>query len=256
MTSANDVLDVARGFLGTGAAPNAVTRAYKPNPAYAGNWCAVFVHVCADLAGDASLISASAWVDDHRGDGAWLGRTPSPRAGDLVFFDWNNNGYGDHIGIVESVTAGTIQTIEGNTSDRVARRVYPLADYRILGYTRPAYSAAQGGSAGRPAPSTTPQEEDDMTTRPDQFWRCSLGAIENSLFLAVWFTPSGPVGLELDGRTDQGREQANALARQHATAQGNFNAVPLLQSVYDSVKATLQLLQSPTYPPLVGKFGK
>src|SRR3954454_2497745 len=51
-----------------------------------------------------------------------------PKPGDLIVWD-------EHIGIVESVrTDGTIQTIEGNSSDRVSRRVHHKGD--AIGYVR------------------------------------------------------------------------------------------------------------------------
>ena len=57
-----------------------------------------------------------------------------PPSGDLVFFDWKNDGSIDHVGIVESVVDGTIYTIEGNSGDKVARRSYPIGYGQIVGY--------------------------------------------------------------------------------------------------------------------------
>ena len=37
------------------------------------------------------------------------------KRGDIVLFDFNNNGTSDHIGIVTRVTSSRIYTIEGNT---------------------------------------------------------------------------------------------------------------------------------------------
>ena len=37
----------------------------------------------------------------------------TPVAGDIIFFDWGDNGTIDHVGIVESVSGGTVNTIEG-----------------------------------------------------------------------------------------------------------------------------------------------
>ena len=41
-----------------------------------------------------------------------------------------------HVGIVESVVGGTLHTIEGNTTNMVARRDYDLSDPRITGWLR------------------------------------------------------------------------------------------------------------------------
>ena len=53
-----------------------------------------------------------------------------------------NDGYSDHIGIVESVGGGKIVTIEGNYSDAVKRRVLSVGDGNIRGYARPRYGKA------------------------------------------------------------------------------------------------------------------
>jgi surface antigen len=38
----------------------------------------------------------------------------TPVEGNIIFFDWGDNGTIDHVGIVESVSGGTVNTIEGN----------------------------------------------------------------------------------------------------------------------------------------------
>ncbi len=69
-----------------------------------------------------------------------------PKAGDVVFFDWQKDGISDHVGIVEKVNSdGTVTTIEGNTSasnnsngGQVQRRVRPMGV--IQGFGRPNWS--------------------------------------------------------------------------------------------------------------------
>ena len=63
----------------------------------------------------------------------------TPVAGDIIFFDWGNNGTIDHVGIIESVSGGTVNTIEGNSGDKVARRSYSIGSSNIYGYGVPAY---------------------------------------------------------------------------------------------------------------------
>jgi cell wall-associated NlpC family hydrolase len=65
------------------------------------------------------------------------GYTPAP--GDLIFFDWEGDGVSDHVGIVERADGTTVYTIEGNTSDSVARRSYALDSVKITGYGVPIY---------------------------------------------------------------------------------------------------------------------
>ncbi len=43
------------------------------------------------------------------------------------------------MGIVESVTNGVVNTIEGNSGDKVARRSYNMGSDSIYGYGVPAY---------------------------------------------------------------------------------------------------------------------
>lgn len=78
----------------------------------------------------------------------WTGSAPRgqfqdgsyvPAAGDIIFFDWGSDGGVDHVGIVESVSGGTVNTIEGNSGDKVARRSYSIGDSRIYGYGVPQY---------------------------------------------------------------------------------------------------------------------
>ena len=80
--------------------------------------------------------------------------TSSPKPGDQIFFGTSLDDV-SHTGIVEKVTASKVHTIEGNTSNQVARRSYALTNSRILGYGRPAYDAV-AESAPTPVVAPTP----------------------------------------------------------------------------------------------------
>ena len=68
-----------------------------------------------------------AWAARRQGHPRGSG-TPQP--GDLIVWD-------EHIGIVESVGAdGSVNTIEGNSSDRVSRRTYGADGGGAIGYVR------------------------------------------------------------------------------------------------------------------------
>ena len=73
--------------------------------------------------------------------------TSGPQPGDQIFFGTSLSD-SSHTGIVEKADGSKVYTIEGNTSDQVARRSYALNNSRILGYGRPAYDAVS------PAPAT------------------------------------------------------------------------------------------------------
>ena len=78
--------------------------------------------------------------------------TSGPKPGDQIFFGTSIDN-SSHTGIVEKVDGSKVYTIEGNTSDMVARRSYALNNSRILGYGRPAYDAE--GTTVTPAVPTT-----------------------------------------------------------------------------------------------------
>lgn len=61
-----------------------------------------------------------------------------PHPGDQIFF----NDFA-HTGIVEKVVGSVVHTIEGNTSNQVARRTYTLGSKSIDGYGRPRFDAEQ-----------------------------------------------------------------------------------------------------------------
>ena len=60
----------------------------------------------------------------------------TPVRGDLIIFKSDG---ASHVGIVLSSDATTVYTIEGNTSNMVAKRSYPLNHSTITGYCHPNY---------------------------------------------------------------------------------------------------------------------
>ena len=102
-----------------------------------GPWCAYFVSWAARQAGVPIGDSRPGLRPRRRrvglGPSAPARRCPAgtaPQPGDLIVWD-------EHIGIVESVGAdGSINTIEGNSSDSVARRTYGTDGGGAVGYVR------------------------------------------------------------------------------------------------------------------------
>ena len=106
------------------------------------DWCAIFVSWCEDQCGyindgkapSFALVSdGSNWFMDR---GQWLGPDATPEAGDLIFFDWEQDDSRDHVGIVTGVADGMVFTVEGNSSDRCRQKRYPLDDPLIYGYAQ------------------------------------------------------------------------------------------------------------------------
>ena len=107
-------------------------------------WCAAFISVIAmeleitDLIG--TEISVGFFRDNHfKPKGIWLGKTKTPQHGDIITWDWDGNGWPDHIGFVDYVKNGRVYTIEGNANEAVQALNYDLNDTRIYGYARPKY---------------------------------------------------------------------------------------------------------------------
>lgn len=108
-------------------------------------WCACFVSWCADQCGyiDSGLIPKfSGCVDGanwFKSNNRWHDRNYEPKAGDIIFFDWEGDGTTDHVGIVEKCENGTVYTVEGNSSDACRQRQYTVGSSNIYGYGIPAY---------------------------------------------------------------------------------------------------------------------
>ena len=108
-------------------------------------WCACFVSWCADQCGyiDSGLIPKFAGCIDganwFKSNNRWNDRNYEPKAGDIIFFDWEGDGTTDHVGIVEICENGTVYTVEGNSGDACRQRQYTVGSRNIYGYGIPAY---------------------------------------------------------------------------------------------------------------------
>lgn len=104
-------------------------------------WCAVFVSWVANQAGyiEKGIIpkfsvceTGANWFKEK---GKWMNNTYIPNPGDIIFFDWENDGKINHVGIVEKVDSNRIYTIEGNsTNDMCKNNKYKVKDKVISGY--------------------------------------------------------------------------------------------------------------------------
>ena len=79
-----------------------------------------------------------------------------PSTGDVILYDWDDNGVGDctgwsdHVGIVVSVSGSTIKVIEGNKNDSVGYRNIAVNSRYIRGFITPKFS----GGTSTAIPST------------------------------------------------------------------------------------------------------
>jgi len=131
-----------------------LARGYKVK--YTDEWCATFVSAVSIKLGYTSIIptecSCQKMIELFKKKGAWIeneNRTPKP--GEIIFYDWQDNGKGDnkgnadHVGIVEKVSGGQITVIEGNYSSAVKRRILAVNGKYIRGYAVPAYDKENAG---------------------------------------------------------------------------------------------------------------
>ena len=129
----SDLIDVAKGELGYKASES--NTKYGKWYGTQGPWCAMFVSWCANQAGvKTSVVPKFAYVPTgmtwFKNKGRYKGRgSYTPKRNDIVFF-----GGGNHVGIVEKVSGQTLHTIEGNTTNSVARRQYALSNSYVTGF--------------------------------------------------------------------------------------------------------------------------
>ena len=157
----NRVIRAAANLVGTSTGSAAHQRmvadynSVKPLPVgYAvkntDDWCDVFVTVVFQREGLSHLVGRECGVERHiqifKKLGIWNeDGTTTPQSGDIITFNWDkntqqNDGWADHIGIVERVENGWIHTIEGNSSNGVVRRnTYRVGHGNIRGFARPRY---------------------------------------------------------------------------------------------------------------------
>ena len=108
-------------------------------------WCACFVSWCADQCGyiETGTFPKFSYCDAgiawFKSRDQWQPQGYCPSPGDIIFFDWNNNGVADHVGIVESCDGSYVYTIEGNANDAVKRLCYSVNYGGIEGYGTPNY---------------------------------------------------------------------------------------------------------------------
>lgn len=143
-------------------------RGYKMT--YSDAWCATFVSAVAVALGYTKIIptecSCYYMIEGFKKIGCWKeSDNYVPKAGDIIFYDWDDSGSGDntgnpdHVGIVETCNGSTITVIEGNYSNSVKRRNIAVNGRYIRGFGLPAYDTQ---SASTPAPQTPATK--DVTT--------------------------------------------------------------------------------------------
>lgn len=169
------VVSIAQGFLGCKESDGThrkiidlynshkpIARGYPMQ--YTDAWCACLVSTVGIQAGYTDIMPTECgcgqMIELYRKLGCWQENDAyRPEPGDVIFYDWEDDGAGDnmgapnHVGIVVSVTGSTIKVIEGNKNNAVEYRNISVNGKFIRGYGLPNYekkttAGTQQGTAG------------------------------------------------------------------------------------------------------------
>lgn len=149
-----------------------VARGYRMT--YNDPWCATFISYLAIKLGITDIIPTECgcepMVNLFKKLGEWIENDAYvPEMGDIIFYDWqdsgkgDNQGWSDHVGIVECCDGKQMRVIEGNKNDEVGRRIIDVNSRYIRGYGVPKYKTITNTTIEKP--SVTPQSGADKSVK-------------------------------------------------------------------------------------------
>ena len=181
--------DTARSFLGCREADGShrpiidCYNAIRPLPGgvvmgYGDPWCAAFVSAVGERCGLGRIVfphcNCEAMIGLYKAAGRWEEQDFAvPKAGDLIFYDWDDDGLGDcrgtadHVGIVTEVSGDLLTVVEGNRSDAVSERKLWAGARFIRGYGQPDY-ASLADAKERKAAATSASSASAISARAAQ----------------------------------------------------------------------------------------
>ena len=135
---------------------------------YTDPWCAAFVSAVAQSCGLTNIIFPNAscprMIELYQRAGRWQeDEDYLPNIGDIVFYDWEDNGVGDnkgtadHVGIVSNVYSTSFNVIEGNYSDAVKQRTLKRNQKNLRGFGLPDYASMASAEPVNQTPTPTPE---------------------------------------------------------------------------------------------------
>lgn len=181
MAKASELVKLAQSWVGkkeSDGSHKAIVDIYNGHKPLARNykvkyndpWCATHITALAIKCNAVDIIPKECGCQEmivlFKKIGSWVENDAHvPKMGDIIFYDWQDNGKGDntgwsdHVGIVEKVEGKKITVIEGNINDAVGRRVLEVNGKYIRGYGVPKYEAEpkpQPKPQAQPQPQKTP----------------------------------------------------------------------------------------------------
>lgn len=164
MAKASDIIKQAQKWVGRKEADGSfkeiinVYNGHKPLARgvavqYTNEWCATFVSAVAIMCNATDIMPTECgcerMIELYKKIGCFIeNENRVPNVGELIYYDWadgkkyattDNQGWSDHIGIVEKVEGNKITVIEGNYNSSVARRTLEVNGRYIRGYATPKY---------------------------------------------------------------------------------------------------------------------
>ena len=159
----SNVVSVMKGWLGWSEANGKFKRIidiyndHKPlardyKVKYTDAWCATAVSAAFIKAGLTDIgfteCSCNCMIALYKAKGRWKEKDSYvPKIGDVIMYDWQDNGVGDnvgsadHVGLVTAINGTNLTVIEGNKNDAVAYRSININGKYIRGYCLPDYAS-------------------------------------------------------------------------------------------------------------------
>lgn len=170
----NQVVSIMQGWIGCKESDGShkkildVYNSYRPLPRgwkmlTTNPWCAATVSAAFIKAGLTDIApvecSCSQMISLYKKIGRWIeaDNYANVKPGDLLMYDWDDDGRGDctgapeHVGMVTEVNGNTITVIEGNKNDAVGYRPVPVNGRYIRGYCAPDYASKSTKPTAKPA---------------------------------------------------------------------------------------------------------
>lgn len=134
-------------------------------------FCAMFVSWVFNQAGAKAVGLPGAYCPTMLAAARAAGKTVNKyqaKFGDIVYFDWGNDGITDHVGLVYRNDGNYLTTLEGNTDNGEVK--YKTRSFgTIMGVVRPDYdgSAAAPATTSKPATTTAASKPAQTTVKAD-----------------------------------------------------------------------------------------
>lgn len=105
------------------------------------NWCAMFTSVMAHKVGLGVNafpyeVSVMEQVKIAKERGIFTTDREEITPNDLIIFDWNRDGWADHVGIVVKIGVGLVTSVEGNINGTVNYRTVSSESKAIYGFIK------------------------------------------------------------------------------------------------------------------------